>query len=106
MDVLPWVVPTVSICTVAVGLVVFWIDVRNRAATAEAKADAALTEAKKAQDMVSALQAAIAVYREMQAERLVSRDILREVEERLGKAIALLGDRLDGVLREALGRHT
>jgi hypothetical protein len=48
------------------------------------------------------LQAAPTAYRETQSERLVSREVLREVEDRLPRAIEKLGDRLDSLVREMI----
>ncbi len=111
----------------AVTVVAFWIRSSDVAARANALAESvekevrearrvaddacrvaktALDEAQKAHDRISTLQAAMAAYREVQAERLVSREVLREVEDRLGGHIERLGDRLDSLVKElVISRH-
>ncbi len=81
-----------------------WLDARIKAETAEAcrEAGEAKDAANAAHEKVALLQAALTAYRETQAERLVSREVLREVEDRLTGAIDRLGDRFDGLLREVI----
>jgi hypothetical protein len=81
-----------------------WLDAKMKA-----EADAACREAREAMALANAahekvalLQAALTAYRETQAERLVSREVLREVEDRLTGAIDRLGDRFDTLLREVI----
>lgn len=76
----------------------FWWDNRNKAEQALKIAEDAMKEAKEAKQQVAILQGAFAAYREMQAERLVSREVLREVEGRMAKSIDGLGDRLDELI--------
>jgi predicted nuclease with TOPRIM domain len=81
-----------------------WLDARIKAEAEEACREAreASASAKAAHEKVALLQSALTAYRETQAERLVSREILREVEDRLTGAIDRLGDRFDGLLREVI----
>lgn len=66
------------------------------------KAAAAEESARLAHEKVALLQAAINANQITQAERLVSREILREVEDRLTGAIEKLGDRLDNLVKELI----
>ncbi|MCB5173628.1 hypothetical protein [Microvirga lenta] len=81
-----------------------WLDQRMKAEAEAACREAreALASAHAAHEKVALLQAALTAYRETQAERLVSREVLREVEDRLTGAIDRLGDRFDGLLREVI----
>lgn len=65
----------------------------NKAAR-DAQADAA--------ERIGILQSALTSYREIKAERLVSREILREVENRLATSIEQLGTRLDNLVKELI----
>ncbi len=58
------------------------------------------SNAEKAHEKLTYLQAQFAAYRETQAGQLVSREVLREAESRLGAAIDRLGDRLDSLVKE------
>lgn len=111
----------------AVTVIAFWIRASDVAASAKRLAEVtekearearkvadeacrvakiAQEEAAKSHERISTLQAAIAAYREVQAERLVSREVLREVEDRLAGSIDRLGDRLDSLVKELVtGRH-
>jgi hypothetical protein len=77
-----------------------WSQVRAMAADACKQAEIAKARAEDAHKSIAILQASISAYRETQAERLVSREILREVEERLTSSIERLGDRLDTFVKE------
>lgn len=81
-----------------------WLDTRIRAETEMACREAreAKELAASAHEKVALLQAALTAYRETQAERLVSREVLREVEDRLTGAIEKLGDRLDKLVQELI----
>ncbi|MFC4172620.1 hypothetical protein ACFOYU_11205 [Microvirga sp. GCM10011540] len=81
-----------------------WFDQKMKAEAEAACREAreALASANAAHEKVALLQAALTAYRETQAERLVSREVLREVEDRLTGAIDRLGDRFDGLLREVI----
>jgi hypothetical protein len=105
----------------AVTVVAFWIRSSDVAARANALAEAAEKEvrearriaddacrlakaamncAEKAHEKLTYVQAQFAAYRETQAGQLVSREVLREAESRLGAAIDRLGDRLDSLVKE------
>lgn len=77
-----------------------WWDAKDKANEACRIANEALREAKRAQDQIILLQGAFATYREIQAERVVSREVLREVENRMAKSIDGLGDRLDAIIQK------
>jgi len=76
-----------------------WYDAKQRSEEACRIATEARAEAKAAREQIGILQAAFAAYRETQAERLVSREVLREVENRLAQSIDRLGDRLDAIIK-------
>ena len=59
------------------------------------KASDAQKEADLANERVTLLRSEFMMYREKVAAEYVSRDLLREFEDRLTKAIDRLGDRLD-----------
>jgi hypothetical protein len=61
--------------------------------------------AKDAHRRIEILQAAIRAREVTQAERLVSREVLRGVENRLAESIERLRDRLDNLFREMVTRH-
>lgn len=99
-------VSLIAVATTFVGLVAFWLDTRSQAREAKSEAIAARASAKEAHDKVEILKQAIAAHREVQAERLVSREVLREVEDRLASSIDRLGDRFDVIVKEILAdRH-
>lgn len=77
-------------------------EARRVADAAERKAAVAQEAAERTAQSLEILKAALSAYRETQAERLVSREILREVEDRLASSIERMGDRLDSLLRELL----
>lgn len=81
-----------------------WLDTKMKAEAEAACREAreALASANAAHEKVALLQASLTAYRETQAERLVSREVLREVEDRLTGAIDRLGDRFDSLLREVI----
>jgi hypothetical protein len=76
----------------------------QQAAAAEKRAEEEKAAAEAAHEKIGFLQASLTAYRETQAERLVSRAVLREVEDRLAGAIKKLGDRLDGLVKEPMRR--
>lgn len=73
---------------------------KRLALEAKDAAKSASDAADRVQANLSILQGNIAAYREIQAERLVSREVLREVEERLVKAVESVALRLDSLFRE------
>lgn len=94
-----------AIGAAAWAVVRFWLRSSDEAARALDKAVAALRRADDAHESLNILQAAMSAYRETQAERLVSREVLREVEDRLAGSIEKLGDRLDALVKELIGHR-
>ncbi|MBA1156942.1 hypothetical protein [Microvirga mediterraneensis] len=86
----------------ALALIRFWIQAEQKAVQADKRATAAEEKADKAHEKIAILQASVNAYQVTQAERLVSREVLREVEGRLAGSIEKLGDRLDSLLREVI----
>jgi len=86
----------------ALAVIKFWLNAEQKAIQAEKRAIAAEEKADKAHEKIAILQASVNAYQVTQAERLVSREVLREVEERLAGSIEKLGDRLDSLLREVI----
>jgi hypothetical protein len=98
------IVAVLTVGGVAVAIVRFWLNSAERAETALQEAKDVRLLAQSAHDKIGALTSAIAAYREIQAEKLVSREVLREVEERLAAAIDKLGDRFDDILQKLVNR--
>ncbi|MEZ0169953.1 hypothetical protein [Microvirga sp. TS319] len=93
----------------ALALIRFWIQAEQKANQAEKRAIIAEEKADKAHEKIAILQASVNAYQVTQAERLVSREVLREVEERLSGSIdqlggrfEKLGEKLDGFVKELL----
>lgn len=93
-------VTLVAVGTSLVAVIRFWLRSSHIADEARKEAEACLKCAKDAHQRIEILQAAIHAREVTQAERLVSREILREVESRLAESIERLGDRLDNLFRE------
>ena len=93
-------VTLLALGTAIVAMIRFWLRASTVAEEARKEADACMKCAKDAHQRIELLQAAIHARDVMQAERLVSREILREVESRLAESIERLGDRLDNLFRE------
>lgn len=93
-----------SIGIAALAVIRFALKASEDAHSARRIAEVAQRRADTAHDAVQALQASLAAYREVQAERLVSREVLREVEERLTSSIDRLGDRLDTLVKELVAQ--
>jgi hypothetical protein len=81
----------------ALGIIRFLIAAEQKAQAAEKRALMAEEKADKAHEKIAVLQAAVNAYQVTQAERLVSREVLREVEERLSRSIDQLGARFEGL---------
>jgi len=94
----------VTLVTSLVTVVAFWVRSSDAAAQARTEAQDARKRADAAHESIAMLQASLAAYRETQAERLVSREVLREVEDRLTGSIERLGDRLDALVKELVSR--
>jgi hypothetical protein len=95
-----------AVGTSVVAVVRFWLHASHVAEEARKEAEACMRCAKDAHQRIEFLQAAIHAREITQAERLVSREVLREVESRLAESIERLGDRLDNLFREMVtSRH-
>jgi cytochrome c biogenesis factor len=81
----------------ALAVIRFWIAAEQKANSAEKRAAEAETQARLAHEKIALLQASINAHQVTQAERLVSREVLREVEERLSRSIDHLGSRFEGL---------
>lgn len=86
----------------ATGLITFWVNRGRAEGAAEqrlASAEAATVDSKRialdAHAKVALLESAFGIYRERIAAEYVSRQTLREVEDRISGAIEKLGDRID-----------
>ncbi len=90
--------------TAMLGLIRQWITAATVAEAALAEARDVRTLAQSSHDKIAALTSALGAYREIQAEKLVSREVLRQVEDRLAEAIQRLGDRFDDILKELVKR--
>ncbi|KAB0269083.1 choline/carnitine O-acyltransferase [Microvirga brassicacearum] len=100
-----WELNLVALVTLvgsAVAVLRFWLTASQKADLAIRSAADAMESARQAHEKVALLQAAINAHQLSQAERLVSREVLREVEGRLAGAIENLGDRLDGLVKELI----
>jgi len=97
----------------ALALIRFWIAAEQKAVQAEKRALEAEAKADKAHEKIAILQASVNAYQVTQAERLVSREVLREVEERLsgsidqlGARFERLGEKLDGFVKELISHRS
>jgi hypothetical protein len=81
-----------------------WLDAKIKAEVevAQRSASEAMESARLGHEKVALLQSLVNAHQVTQAERLVSREVLREVEDRLTGAIDRLGDRFDALLREVI----
>lgn len=91
-----------GLAVATLGIVRYCLTAENMAKAAAKAADEAADSARLAHEKIALLQSAMSAYRETQAERLVSREVLREVEDRLTGAIEKLGDRLDSLVKEMI----
>src|SRR3712207_2579048 len=98
-------VTLVAVVTALVTVIRFWLSSSHMAEEARKETEACMKCAKDAHHKVELLQAAIHAREVTQAERLVSREVLREVESRLAESIERLGDRLDNLFREMAARR-
>lgn len=96
----------------ALGLIRFWIAAEQKAIQADKRAADAEAKADKAHEKIAILQATMNAHQVTQAERLVSREVLREVEERLsgsidqlGARFERLGEKLDGFVKELISHR-
>lgn len=100
-DVLTWGALIAALGSV-ITLVTFWVNRGRAEGEATAKVEQALGAARDAKQIaieahskIGMLEAAFGIYRERIAAEYVSRQTLREVEDRISGAIEKLGDRLD-----------
>ena len=98
-------VTLVAVGTSLIAVIRFWLHSSQVAEEARKEAQACMKCAKDAHQRIELLQAAIHAREVTQAERLVSREVLREVENRLDESIERLWDRLDNLFREMVTRH-
>jgi len=89
----------------ALAVIRFWLSAETKAIQADKRAAEAEAKADKAHEKIAILQASVSAYQLTQAERLVSREVLREVEDRLAGSIDKLGDRLDNLVKELIGHR-
>ncbi len=96
--------PTAVVALVggAVTVVVFWVRSSDSAKLALAEAVVAKKRAEEAHHGLVVLTGSFAAYREIQAERVVSREVLKEVEERLANSIDHLAGRFDKLIQELI----
>lgn len=106
-DAVTWAAAVIAIGT-GISLIGFWTRYSDRVTKAEISAkearddaDLARKDAKEAHERISLLDAAFGLYRERVAHEYIHRETMREVEDRLTKAIDRLGDRLDGIASRA-----
>lgn len=100
-DVLTWGALIAGLGSLAT-LITFWVNRGRAEGAAEARlasAEAATVDSKRialeAHAKIALLEGSFGVYRERIAAEYVSRQTLREVEDRISGAIEKLGDRLD-----------
>lgn len=110
-------ISTVTALGVLGGFVIFWMSLATKISEAQSTGEKAQSAAENAlQEGVEAHKAAslahdritvqaesFGLYRERVAREYVSRDILREMEERLTLAITNLGTRLDKAINNKAG---
>jgi hypothetical protein len=101
---LPIIGAILAVGGATLGLTRYWINAGTTAEAALQEARDVRNLAQAAHDKIAALTSALGAYREIQAEKLVSREVLRQVEDRLAEAIQRLGDRFDDILKELVKR--
>jgi hypothetical protein len=105
-DAITWSASAVALGAIS-AIIGFWTRYSDRLTKADTKAIAAREaaedakkEAKTAQDRITLLDQAFALYRERVAHDYTHKETLREVEGRLAEAIDRLGDRFDRALEQ------
>lgn len=83
-----------------VAVIVFLVRAADRASRAEEAAKAFEAKLKHIDDRVTLAAAALSLFREEVAREYASRETMRELEERVVKAIDRVSDRLDRVLEQ------
>lgn len=86
-----------------VGVVVFLTRAADRAMRAEEAAQSMGTRLKQVEERIALETAALALFREQVAREYVSREAMRELEERVVKAIDRVGDRIDRIMSPQVG---
>jgi hypothetical protein len=81
-----------------IGVVIFLVRAADRATRAEAAASQLESRIKNTDERITLEVAALSLFREQVARDYVSREAMREMEDRLVNAIDRLGDRLDRVI--------
>lgn len=81
-----------------IGVVVFLVRAADRSARAEIAAKDGEARLKQLEERIAIEAAALAHFREQVAREYVSREAMRELEERVVKAIDRVGDRLDRII--------
>ena len=81
-----------------IGVVIFLVRAADRSTHAELAARDIEAKLKHAEERIVLEAAALAQFREQVAREYVSREAMRELEERVVKAIDRVGDRLDRII--------
>lgn len=99
---LPAVAAAAAVCGFAISFATFWYTFGSRISTAEAEAkaakstaDVAVTDLKKTDERLSLMSTAFGLYREQVAKEYISREVAREMEDRITTAVSGLGARID-----------
>ncbi len=104
----------VGVCSFGLSFAIFWFNFGTRLSKAESEASSAARAATTANAVIKAetdrlnerlilLGTSFSHYREQVAKEYISRDVAREMEDRLTMAIERLGDRFDKFF-EAIAR--
>ena len=97
-----WDFGTATLSLIAIqiiGFIVFVVRVNSKADAALGEAKEAQEEANRAQMSAAAQSANLALFREQVAANYVDRESIREIKRELIDAINTLGDRLDLAMR-------
>lgn len=94
----------IQLALTAGGIVYAWADMRTRALELERRLDKAEASTRDAHTRVAAQQEAFSLYQVQQARELISREVLREVETRIGGHISNVEDRLTQQLGQVRDR--
>jgi type II secretory pathway component PulK len=87
-----------ALLTNLVMLVVFAVRTHGKATSAVERATEAQKTADEAHVAIGVLSSSLAMFREHVAEKYVDKNSLREMEDRLTRAIEKVGERVDGAL--------
>lgn len=97
----PAVAAAATLCGFGLSFATFWFTFGSRLSRAESDAKAAKEDTDKANERLTIMAAAFGSYREQVAKEYLSRDIGREMEDRITGSVERLGTRLDRLV-EAL----